>query len=79
VLKRHAAGADPAEIAAELFLSHGMVRSYLASAVTSEQITGSLSSRLLPDGQVRIRCGWSSRGDDGEATVACWIGLKPGE
>jgi two-component system, NarL family, response regulator DesR len=34
VLKRHAAGADPAEIAAELFLSYGTVRNYLASAVT---------------------------------------------
>jgi two-component system response regulator DesR len=33
VLKRHAAGADPAEIAAELFLSYGTVRNYLASAV----------------------------------------------
>jgi two-component system response regulator DesR len=34
VLKRHAAGADPGEIAAELFLSYGTVRNYLASAVT---------------------------------------------
>ena len=34
VLKRHAAGADPAEIAAGLFLSYGTVRNYLASAVT---------------------------------------------
>jgi two-component system response regulator DesR len=34
VLKRHAAGADPAEIAAEMFLSNGTVRNYLASAVT---------------------------------------------
>ena len=34
VLKRHAAGADPAEIADELFLSYGTVRNYLASAVT---------------------------------------------
>jgi two-component system, NarL family, response regulator DesR len=34
VLRRCAAGADPAEIAAELFLSYGTVRNYLASAVT---------------------------------------------
>jgi len=34
VLRRFAAGADPAEIAAELFLSYGTVRNYLASAVT---------------------------------------------
>jgi two-component system, NarL family, response regulator DesR len=34
VLKRFAAGAGPAEIAAELFLSYGTVRNYLASAVT---------------------------------------------
>jgi two-component system, NarL family, response regulator DesR len=34
VLKRYAAGAGPAEIAAELFLSYGTVRNYLASAVT---------------------------------------------
>jgi two-component system response regulator DesR len=34
VLKRHAAGADPAEIAAEMFLSYGTVRNYLAAAVT---------------------------------------------
>ena len=34
VLRRFAAGAGPAEIAAELFLSYGTVRNYLASAVT---------------------------------------------
>ena len=34
VLGRFATGADPAEIAAELFLSYGTVRNYLASAVT---------------------------------------------
>jgi two-component system response regulator DesR len=34
VLKRHAAGADAAVIAAEMFLSYGTVRNYLASAVT---------------------------------------------
>jgi two-component system response regulator DesR len=34
VLRRFAAGAEPAEIAAELFLSYGTVRNYLASAVT---------------------------------------------
>ena len=34
VLRRFAAGAEPAEIAAELFLSNGTVRNYLASAVT---------------------------------------------
>lgn len=34
ILKRHAAGASAAEIAAELHLSYGTVRNYLASAVT---------------------------------------------
>lgn len=34
VLKRHAAGASAAEIAAEIHLSYGTVRNYLASAVT---------------------------------------------
>jgi two-component system response regulator DesR len=34
VLRRYAAGAGPAEIAADLFLSYGTVRNYLASAVT---------------------------------------------
>jgi two-component system response regulator DesR len=34
VLARHADGASAAEIAAELFLSYGTVRNYLASAVT---------------------------------------------
>jgi two-component system, NarL family, response regulator DesR len=34
VLRRLAGGAGPAEIAAEMFLSYGTVRNYLASAVT---------------------------------------------
>ena len=34
VLRRFAAGAGPAEIAAQMFLSYGTVRNYLASAVT---------------------------------------------
>ncbi|WP_188192012.1 response regulator transcription factor [Nonomuraea sp. SYSU D8015] len=34
VLKRHATGASAAEIAAEMHLSYGTVRNYLASAVT---------------------------------------------
>jgi two-component system response regulator DesR len=34
VLRRFAAGAGPAEIAATLFLTYGTVRNYLASAVT---------------------------------------------
>ena len=34
VLRRHAAGASAAEIAAEMYLSYGTVRNYLASAVT---------------------------------------------
>jgi len=34
VLRRFAGGADPSDIAAELFLSYGTVRNYLASAVT---------------------------------------------
>ena len=33
VLQRYAAGAEPREIAAELFLSYGTVRNYLASAM----------------------------------------------
>jgi two-component system response regulator DesR len=34
VLRRFGGGADPAEIAATMFLSYGTVRNYLASAVT---------------------------------------------
>jgi two-component system, NarL family, response regulator DesR len=34
VLRRFSAGAGPAEIAAEMFLSYGTVRNYLAAAVT---------------------------------------------
>jgi two-component system response regulator DesR len=34
ILRRHAAGASAAEIAADLYLSYGTVRNYLASAVT---------------------------------------------
>jgi two-component system, NarL family, response regulator DesR len=34
VLRRFSAGAGPAEISAELYLSYGTVRNYLASAVT---------------------------------------------
>jgi len=34
VLKRYAAGQDPKQIAAELFLSYGTVRNYLASVLT---------------------------------------------
>jgi two-component system, NarL family, response regulator DesR len=34
VLRRFSAGAGPAEIAADLYLSYGTVRNYLASAVT---------------------------------------------
>jgi two-component system response regulator DesR len=34
ILRQFAAGADPAEIAVQLALSHGTVRNYLASAVT---------------------------------------------
>lgn len=34
VLRRFAAGAGPAEIGAEMFLSYGTVRNYLAAAVT---------------------------------------------
>ena len=34
VLQRYAAGAEPREIAAELFLSYGTARNYMASAVT---------------------------------------------
>ncbi|MDG4784534.1 response regulator transcription factor [Micromonospora sp. WMMD1102] len=34
ILKRHAAGASAADVAAEMHLSYGTVRNYLASAVT---------------------------------------------
>jgi DNA-binding CsgD family transcriptional regulator len=34
VLRRYAQGADPREIAADMYLSYGTVRNYLASAMT---------------------------------------------
>ena len=53
VLKRHAAGADPADIAAEMFLSYGTVRNYLASAVTK------LGARNKVDAaRVAAEAGW---------------------
>jgi two-component system, NarL family, response regulator DesR len=58
VLRRFAAGAEPAEIAAELFLSYGTVRNYLASAVMK------VGGRNRVDA-VRIArdAGWLLRGD----------------
>jgi two-component system response regulator DesR len=53
VLKRFAAGADPGEIANELFLSYGTVRNYLASAVTK------LSGRNRMDAvRIATEAGW---------------------
>ena len=53
VLRRLSAGAGPAEIAAELFLSHGTVRNYLASAVTK------LGARNRVDAvRIAAQAGW---------------------
>ena len=53
VLLRLSAGAGPAEIAAELFLSYGTVRNYLASAVTK------LSARNRVDAvRIAAEAGW---------------------
>lgn len=53
VLRRYAAGAGPAEIAADLFLSYGTVRNYLASAVTK------LGGRTRVDAvRIAAEAGW---------------------
>ena len=53
VLRRFAGGAGPAEIAAEMFLSSGTVRNYLASAVTK------LSARNRVDAvRIAAEAGW---------------------
>jgi two-component system response regulator DesR len=53
VLRRHAAGADAAEIATEMFLSYGTVRNYLASAVTK------LAARNRVDAiRIATEAGW---------------------
>ena len=53
VLRRFSAGADPAEIAGELFLSYGTVRNYLASAVTK------LNARNRVDAvRIAAEAGW---------------------
>jgi two-component system response regulator DesR len=53
VLRRFAAGVDLPEIAAELFLSYGTVRNYLASAVTK------LGGRNRMDAvRVATKAGW---------------------
>ena len=53
VLRRFAAGVDLPEIAAELFLSYGTVRNYLASAVTK------LGARNRMDAvRVATKAGW---------------------
>ena len=53
VLRRHAAGADAAEIAREMFLSYGTVRNYLAAAVTK------LAARNRVDAiRIAAEAGW---------------------
>ena len=53
VLRRFAAGAGPAEIAAALFLSYGTVRNYLASAVTK------VGARNRVDAvRIAVEAGW---------------------
>ena len=53
VLQRFAAGAGPAEIAADLYLSYGTVRNYLASAVTK------LGARSRVDAvRIAAEAGW---------------------
>ncbi len=53
VLRRFAAGAGPTEIAADLFLSYGTVRNYLASAVAK------LSARNRVDAvRIAAEAGW---------------------
>jgi two-component system response regulator DesR len=53
VLRRFASGAGPAEIAAEMFLSYGTVRNYLASAVTK------LDARNRTDAaRIATEAGW---------------------
>jgi two-component system, NarL family, response regulator DesR len=53
VLRRLAGGAGPAEIAAQMFLSNGTVRNYLASAVTT------LSARNRVDAvRMATETGW---------------------
>jgi two-component system response regulator DesR len=53
VLRRFAAGAESAEIAAALYLSHGTVRNYLAAAVTK------LGSRNRVDAvRIAAEAGW---------------------
>lgn len=53
ILRRFSTGADPAEIAAQLFLSYGTVRNYLASAVTK------LGARNRVDAvRIAVEAGW---------------------
>jgi two-component system response regulator DesR len=53
VLRRFAAGADLPEIAADVFLSYGTVRNYLAAAVTK------LGGRNRMDAvQIATKAGW---------------------
>jgi two-component system response regulator DesR len=53
VLRHHAAGASAAEIAAELHLSYGTVRNYLASAVTKLGARNRVDAARIAD-----RAGW---------------------
>jgi two-component system response regulator DesR len=53
VLRRYAQGADPREIAADMYLSYGTVRNYLASAMTK------LDARTRVDAMRKAtRAGW---------------------
>lgn len=53
VLRRYAEGADPREIAADMYLSYGTVRNYLASAMTK------LDARTRVDAlRKATRAGW---------------------
>nr|BFE81718.1 hypothetical protein GCM10020093_043190 [Planobispora longispora] len=53
VLRLIASGAGPAQVAAELFLSHGTVRNYLASAVSK------LNARNRMDAvRIATEAGW---------------------
>jgi two-component system, NarL family, response regulator DesR len=49
VLKRHAAGASATEIAAEMHLSYGTVRNYLASAVTKLSARNRVEAARIAD------------------------------
>ena len=66
VLRRFAAGADLPEIAAELFLSYGTVRNYLASAVTKLGGRNRMDAvRIATEGRLALNAGCLSERDLG--------------